>query len=161
MKDVQKDLLAISTTLSSLVKQVEKMVAAIEKESGKAAPAKKVRAAKKAKAPVKKTTAPVKKAKAPAKKAKAQARKAKAAPKKKAVKKTAPAKAKATAAAAGNTMLDNIYGMISKSRKGITVETLKKRTGLQARQVSNALYKLTKKAKIETLSRGIYVKKKK
>ena len=38
MKDVQKDLLAISATLSSLVKQVEKMVAAVEKESGKAAP---------------------------------------------------------------------------------------------------------------------------
>ena len=58
-------------------------------------------------------------------------------------------------------MLDNILGMISRSRNGITVERLKKRTGLQARQVSNALYKLTKKAKIETLSRGVYVKKKK
>jgi hypothetical protein len=155
MKDVQKDLLAISTALSSLVKQVEKVVAVIENESGKAAPAKKVTAAKK-------TKAPVKKAKARAKKAKPAASKAKAAPKKKVVKKTAPAKAKApAAAAAGNTMLDNIYGMISRSRKGITVEMLKKRTGLQARQVSNALYKLTKKAKIETLSRGIYVKKKK
>ena len=59
MKDVQKDLLAISTALSSLVKKVEKIAAAIEKESGKAAPAKKVTAAKK-------TTAPVKKAKASA-----------------------------------------------------------------------------------------------
>jgi predicted transcriptional regulator of viral defense system len=57
-------------------------------------------------------------------------------------------------------MLDDIFEMISKSRSGITVERLKKRTGLKARQVSNALYKLTKKAKIETLSRGVYVKKK-
>jgi membrane protein involved in colicin uptake len=155
MKDVQKDLLAISTALSSLVKQVEKMVAAIEKESGKAAPAKKVKAAKKTKVTAKKAKASVKKAKAPVKKAKA-------APKKKAVKKTAPVKKpNAPAAAAESTMLDNIYGMISKSKKGITVEMLKKRTGLQARQVSNALYKLTKKAKIETLSRGVYVKKKK
>jgi membrane protein involved in colicin uptake len=155
MKDVQKDLLAISTALSSLVKKVERITAAIEKESGKAAPAKKVAAAKK-------TTTPVKKAKATAKKANPAAKKAKAAPKKKAATKTAPAKAKAAeAAAAGNTMLDNIYGMISRSRKGITVEMLKKKTGLQARQVSNALYKLTKKAKIETLSRGVYVKKKK
>jgi len=57
-------------------------------------------------------------------------------------------------------MLDNIFGMISRSRGGITVEQLKKRAGLEARQVSNALYKLTQKGKIETLSRGVYVKKK-
>ena len=58
-------------------------------------------------------------------------------------------------------MLDKIYGMISRSKSGITVERLKKRVGLEARQVSNALYKLTQKNKIETLSRGVYVKKKK
>ena len=51
--------------------------------------------------------------------------------------------------------------MISRSRSGITVEQLKKRAGLEARQVSNALYKLTQKGKIETLSRGLYVKKEK
>ena len=137
MKDVQKKLLAISTKLSSLVQQVEKMAEAIEAESGKAVPAKKAKAA-------------VKKAKAPAKKAKAAAKK-----------KAAPAKkAKPAAAAEPSSMLDNIYGMISRSRKGITVERLKKRTGLQARQVSNALYKLTKKGKIETVSRGVYAKKK-
>ncbi|BBO71922.1 hypothetical protein DSCA_58520 [Desulfosarcina alkanivorans] len=157
MKDVQKELLAISTALSSLVKQVEKMAAAIEKGSGKAAPAKKVKAVKKAKAPAKKAAA-VKKTAAPKKKAKAPVKKAKAAPKKRAAKKTAPA---AAAPASGTTMLDNIFGMISKSRKGITVERLKKRTNLEARQVSNALYKLTKKGKIETLSRGVYIKKKK
>ena len=94
---------------------------------------------------VKKTKPPVKKAKAPAKKARATVKKTKAPKRKAAKKKAAPAKANASAAAAGDTMLDNIYGMISKSRKGITVEMLKKRTGLQARQVSNALYKLTKR----------------
>jgi predicted Rossmann fold nucleotide-binding protein DprA/Smf involved in DNA uptake len=143
MKDVQKKLIAISTSLSSLVKQVEKLAAAIEKGSAKAAPAKKAKAA--------------------VKKAKAKPAKAKAKPKKKAAKKKAPAaaKAKPAASSAAPTMLDNILGMISRSRKGITVERLKKRTGLQARQVSNALYKLTKKGKIETLSRGVYVKKKK
>ena len=142
MKDVQKELIAISTTLSSLVKQMEKMAKAIKKESGKAAPKKKVKAAKKTKAPVKK---------------------AKAAPKKKAANQSAPAaaKAKAPAAAGGQSMLDGILGMISRSRSGITVELLKKRTGLEPRQVSNALYKLTQKGKIETLSRGVYVKKKK
>ena len=154
MKDVQKELMAISTTLSSLVQKMEKIAKAIEKGSGKAAPAKKAK--------------PVKKAKAPAKKAKAATKKVKAAPKKKAArkkaaKKAAPAQAKtnASAAAGGKTMLDSIFGMISRSRSGITVERLKKRAGLEARQVSNALYKLTQKGKIETLSRGLYVKKKK
>lgn len=160
MKDVQKGLLAISTTLSSLVKQVEKMATAIEKASGKAAPAKKVKAAKKAKAPARKMAA-IKKTKAPAKKVKTPAKKAKAAPKKKVAKKPVPAAAVAKSPAKGSTMLDDIFGMISKSRSGITVERLKKRIGLEARQVSNALYKLTKKGQIETLSRGVYVKKKK
>ena len=155
MKDVQKELMAISTTLSSLVQKMEKIAKAIEKGSGKAAPAK-----KKAK--------PVKKANAPAKKAKAATKKVKAAPKKKVARKKAakkaapaPAKANASAAAGGKTMLDSIFGMISRSRSGITVERLKKRAGLEARQVSNALYKLTQKGKIETLSRGLYIKKKK
>ena len=154
MKDVQKELMAISSTLSSLVLQMEKMAVAIEKESAKAAPAKKAKAVKKAKAPAKKVTAAAKKAKAAPRKKTA---------KKKPAKKTAPASAKpkAPTAAGGQTMLDSIFGMISRSRKGITVERLKKRAGLEARQVSNALYKLTQKGKIETLSRGLYIKKKK
>ncbi len=154
MKDVQKELMAISTTLSSLVQKMEKIAKAIEKGSGKAAPAKKAK--------------PVKKAKAPAKKAKAATKKVKAAPKKKAARKKAakkaapaPAKANASTVAGGKTMLDSIFGMISRSRSGITVERLKKRAGLEARQVSNALYKLTQKGKIKTISRGLYVKKKK
>ena len=154
MKDVQKELMAISTTLSSLVQKMEKIAKAIEKGSGKAAPAKKAK--------------PVKKAKAAAKKAKAATKKVKAAPPKKAARKKAakkaapaPAKTNTSAAAGGKTMLDSIFGMISRSRSGITVERLKKRAGLEARQVSNALYKLTQKGKIETLSRGLYVKKKK
>jgi predicted Rossmann fold nucleotide-binding protein DprA/Smf involved in DNA uptake len=149
MKDVQKELLAISTALSSLVAKVEKMVEAIETESGKAAPAIKAK--------------PAKKAKATAKKAKATPKQAKAAPKKRAAKKKAPTteeEAQPATAESQQTMLDNIFVMISRSRNGITVERLKKRTGLEARQVSNALYKLTKKGRIETLSRGVYVKKK-
>jgi predicted Rossmann fold nucleotide-binding protein DprA/Smf involved in DNA uptake len=138
MKDVQKELSAISVTLSSLVKQVEKIVEAIETASGKAAAVKKTRAVKKAKAPAKKKTAAAKKRR----------------PKKVA------GNSDAQAAASGQTMLDSIYGMISRSRGGITVERLKKRSGLEARQVSNALYKLTKKGKVETLSRGLYVKRK-
>lgn len=156
MKDVQKQLLAISTALSSLVQKVEKIVEAVETGSGKAVPAKKKTGAKKAKAPAKK-------AKAVKKRAKRTVKKPKAAPKKnRAARKPAPAASQdaTPASSGGESMLDNIFGMISRSRSGITVDRLKKRTGLEARQVSNALYKLTKKGKIQTLSRGVYVKKK-
>ena len=160
MKDVQKELASISTTLTSLAKQIEKMVATVEKESGKAAPKKKAKAAKKATAK-KKAKAPAKKKTATKKRA-AATKKTATKKKKKAVKKAVPAaKKEAPEAAAGATMLDNIFTMISRSRNGITVERLKKRTGLAARQVSNALYKLSKKGKIETISRGVYTKKKK
>ncbi len=134
MKDVQKELLAISNALSALVAKVEKMMEAVETESG---------------------------ADTKAAKAKPGKRKAKSAPKRKAAPKAAAKPEKAAKNDAQPTMLDAIYTMISRSRNGITVERLKKRTELEARQVSNALYKLTKKGKIETISRGVYVKKKK
>lgn len=145
MKSVQKELTAISTALASLSQQVEKLAAAIDADTAAAAPEKK--------------------AKAPVKKAKSLAKRANTSAKKRAAKKTAPSSAKAKAAPAANpkgeTMLDNIFGVISRSRKGITVAQLKKRTGLEKRQVSNALYKLSNKGKIEAVSRGVYVKKKK
>jgi len=141
MKSVQTELTSISTALASLAKQVEKLASAVGKETAKKVPAKK--------------------AKAPAKKAKPKAKKAKATPKKRVAKKAAPKTEKAStpAASKGQSMLDSIYGMISRSRKGITVAQLKKRTGLENRQVSNALYKLSTKGKIETIARGVYVKK--
>ena len=127
MKNLQKELLSISKTISTLASKVEKMAEAVA-ASGKPAP-------KKA---------------APAKKAKA-----KAAPKRSA-KKAAPAAKKDAVAST----LDNIYGMISRSRDGITVALLKKKTGLAIRQVNNSLYKLKQKGKIETIKRGVYVTKK-
>jgi predicted Rossmann fold nucleotide-binding protein DprA/Smf involved in DNA uptake len=142
MKNVQKELTAISTALSSLVQQVEKLANSIEADTA--------------------ATVPEKKAKAPVKKAKPVAKRATPSAKKRPAKKTAPssAKAKPSPAPQGETMLDNIFGMISRSRKGITVAQLKNRTGLEKRQVSNALYKLSNKGKIEAVSRGVYVKKK-
>lgn len=76
--------------------------------------------------------------------------------KKKAVKKV---KEKKKTAAKPSTMLETVFDTIKRSRKGITVAQLKEKTNLDARQLSNALYKLTKKGNIETKSRGLYVKK--
>ena len=76
---------------------------------------------------------------------------------KKAVRKVAvPRKA---APAKGKTVLDTVYGVIKRSKKGATVATLKTKTGLDSRQLSNALYKLSKKHMVYAKSRGLYVKK--
>lgn len=84
-------------------------------------------------------------------------------------KKAAPAKRKKTvrkaavrkkaAPARGQTVLDKVYGLIKRSPKGATIATLKTKTGLDSRQLSNALYKLSKKRMVHAKSRGLYVKK--
>ena len=71
--------------------------------------------------------------------------------KKKVAKKAAPAKQV--------TMLDAVFNVIKRTKKGVTVAQLKEKTKLKPRQLSNALYKLTKKGTIQTKSRGLYVKK--
>ena len=79
-------------------------------------------------------------------------------------KKAAPApkasakKAKA-AAAGGKTVLDMVYDVIKRTKKGVTVTQLKQKTSLDSRQLSNALYKLSKKGQVHAKSRGLYVKK--
>ena len=92
----------------------------------------------------------------------AQAAKAKAKPPKKpaAAKKAAAPKAKAKAApAGGKTVLDTVFDVIKRSKKGVTVAQLKTKTQLDARQLSNALYKLSKKGLVHAKSRGLYEKK--
>lgn len=65
---------------------------------------------------------------------------------------------KRTSPARGKTVLDTVYGVIRRSPKGVSIATLKKRTGLDSRQLSNALYKLSKKRMVRAKSRGHYVK---
>ena len=76
--------------------------------------------------------------------------------KKKVVKKAA---AKKPAPAKQVTMLDAVFDVIKRTQKGVTVAQLREKTKLDSRQLSNALYKLTKKGAIQTKSRGLYVKK--
>jgi len=58
-----------------------------------------------------------------------------------------------------STVLDSVLSVIRRSRKGVNIETLRKKTGLGARQLSNALYKLSKRGVITAKSRGVYTKK--
>jgi predicted Rossmann fold nucleotide-binding protein DprA/Smf involved in DNA uptake len=142
MKKIATQLKTLSKTLDTLSKKVDKIIQDVNKVKApkKAAPAKKA-AAKKAVAK-----------KAAAKKAAAR----KAVAKKAAARKAVAKKAKP---AQQVTMLDSVFDIIKRTKKGVTVAQLKERTKLNPRQLSNALYKLTKKGKIQTKSRGLYVKK--
>lgn len=57
-----------------------------------------------------------------------------------------------------DTVLDSVMGAINRSPKGISIAQLKQKTALGDRQLSNALYKLTKKGIVHAKSRGVYVK---
>jgi len=83
--------------------------------------------------------------------AEATAKKKPAARKKTGVKKPAVAK--------GATVLGTVFNAIKRSKKGVAIEKIKEKTGFEGRQLSNALYKLTKQGKIKTVSRGVYLKK--
>ena len=57
------------------------------------------------------------------------------------------------------TVIDSVFEVIKMSRKGITIEKVKEKTGFNSRQLSNAIYKLSKRDKIVSKERGIYMKK--
>lgn len=87
--------------------------------------------------------------------------KAKAAPKGKAKAKTTtkpPAKKKgAVKKTAGVTATDQAVKMIKRSKKGVDVPTLKKKTGFDDKKIRNILNRASKQGKIKRAGRGIYV----
>jgi len=144
---VQSQLKTVKKKLTDLGKQLERLgreAAKFEAASKKAAQKKATRKKAVKKTAAKKTTAK-----------KATARKPAA--KKKVAKKKAPAKK--APAKKGVTVLDKVYNAIKGSRKGVTISQLKTKTQLDSRQLSNALYKLSKKGMVYAKSRGVYVKK--
>lgn len=143
MKKIQNQLKSVAKTLVTLTKKVEMLAAELEGTNAK--PAAK-RAGKAKAAPARMTKAKAAKAAKPAR-----AKKTVKAPK-------AESEAKAATAGKG-TVLDSVYDVIKRARNGASIATLKKKTDLEARQLSNALYKLTKKGAIEARSRGVYFKK--
>ena len=134
MKNLKENLQAISKELKTLMSKVEKLGKALDKAAKSAISSK---TAKKKPAP----KAAVKKA--PAKKKPAA---------KKAVKKTAKK------AAAPPTAIDTVVGIIKKSKKGVDVEALIKKTGYDAKKISNLVYKAKKRGDIKSGAKGVYVK---
>ena len=77
-------------------------------------------------------------------------------PKRKPAVKAKPAKriAKAPEASA----IDQIMALVSKSQKGIDINTLRKRTSISKNNMQASLYRLKKKGLIKSAGRGVYVR---
>ena len=136
MAELKKDLQAVNKGLKALVRKTESL-------------AKKVDKLEKAQAAAKRKT----KAKAKTTKKKAAAKKKPAAKKKVAAKKKPAAKKKA----APMTATDKIVNIIKRSKKGVDVPTLMKKTKLADKTVRNILFRSSKQGKIKRSGRGVYV----
>ncbi|MEW5908392.1 MAG: hypothetical protein AB1659_01175 [Thermodesulfobacteriota bacterium] len=79
-------------------------------------------------------------------------------PKSTAAKKTGTAARTRKKAGKKASLVDQVIHVIGKAKKGLNIPALKKKTGLGDRQLSNVLYKLTKKGIVKTEARGIYIK---
>ena len=137
MAILKKDLNALRKDFKALEKKMEKLLKAFETGTKPKAAAKKKTVKAKA---VKKVAA---KKKAPAKKA--------------ATKKTPAKKAPAKKAAGQATATDQVLKIIKRSKKGVDVPTLKKKTGFNDKKVRNIVFRAAKEGRIKKSGRGIYV----
>ena len=84
------------------------------------------------------------------------AKKKKAKPKAKVATRTRARKPTARKAKA-QTATDQVVNIIKRSKKGVDIPTLKKKTGLSDKQVRNIIFRSAKQGKIKRAGRGIYV----
>ncbi|NVM22540.1 MAG: hypothetical protein HWN68_12265 [Desulfobacterales bacterium] len=128
MKELKKDLQAVTKELKATAKKTEKLTKAVDKLE-KAQPAKKGKVKTKAK-----TTRKVTVKKAPAKKRVATEKK--------------PSVLTAT---------DEVIKIVKRSKKGVDVPMLIRKTGFEDKKVRNILMRASKLGKIKRAARGIYV----
>ena len=134
MKQLKKDLMVAKKEIKSLEQKMEKLIQAVEKGSKAAvASVTKKKPAKKKVAAAKSVKKAVAKKKTPAKKS-AAAKKAKTA-----------------------TSTDKVLGIIKRSKNGVDVPTLKKKTGFEDKKVRNIVFRAAKEGKIKKSGRGVYV----
>lgn len=135
MAILKKDLTALQKDFKALEKKMEKVLKAFDASSKP----KTVNKAASKKTTAKRTTA---------KKAPAKAKAAKKAPAKK-----APAPKKGVQV----TATDQILKIIKRSKKGVDVSTLKKKTGFDDKKVRNIVFRAAKEGRILKSGRGVYV----
>ena len=81
----------------------------------------------------------------------------KIAPKAKAVKKVAAKNAPAKKTKSKLTATDEVLNIINRSKKGVSVKAIIKKTGFDQRKIANILFRVSKMGKIKSMSRGVYV----
>jgi len=129
MVKLKKDLQAVTRELKALTKKTERLMKAADKlEKAQAAKKPKPRAKAKAK---------------PARKAVA---------KKTTARKKAPAKKKATK----TTATDKVLQIINRSKRGVDVPALMKKTGFDEKKVRNIVARAFSQKKIKRMGRGTY-----
>lgn len=52
---------------------------------------------------------------------------------------------------------DKFLNIIKRSKKGVTTQTLIKKTGFDAKKIANMVFRATKMGKIKSVSKGVYV----
>ncbi len=52
---------------------------------------------------------------------------------------------------------DKVLNIIKRSKKGVTTQTLIKKTGFDAKKIANMVFRATKMGKIKSVSKGVYV----
>ncbi len=85
-------------------------------------------------------------------------RKPEAAPKEKPAPKAKAKPAERAVAKKAPTASDTVYGIIKRSRNGVNMAALKKKTGFNNKKIANIVYKLKKQGKIKSAAKGVYVK---
>jgi hypothetical protein len=136
MKKFQNQLKTVSDVLTTISKQIEQIAKSLAFEK----PVKEA-SSKKVKTPVAKPA----KIKKPA-------------TTKKTVKKKEAPETKEPSSEKPMSVLDSVLDKITRAKNGISISKIQEKPGLGDRQLSNALYKLSKKGKILSKSRGIYTK---
>ena len=58
----------------------------------------------------------------------------------------------------GKTAPETVLEIIKRSKKGVSIETLKEKTGFKAHKLHNTVYKLKNQGKIKSEKKGVYVK---
>ena len=70
-----------------------------------------------------------------------------------------PAAKKKKTASTTSTVLESVFDIIKRGKNGVPIAKIKEKVGLTSKQLSNSLYKLSKRGKIIAKERGIYFKK--
>ena len=65
---------------------------------------------------------------------------------------------KKTPKPAAPTSADTVYKVIARYKKGAGIDTIKQKTGYDAKKIQNLVYKLKKQDKIKSETKGVYMK---